>query len=52
MYTDKTITGYTASGMGYNLEEKKQYAEQIGVDAYLEEFTTWFEENTTGTCTR
>lgn len=52
MYNDKTITGYTASGISYDLDSQKEYAEQIGVDAYLNEFSTWFSSNTTGTCTK
>ena len=52
MYNDKTITGYTASGMSYDLDQQKEYAEQVGVDAYLNEFATWFSNNTTGTCSR
>ena len=47
MYNDKTITGYTASGVSYDLDGQKKYAEQIGIEAYLDEFS-----NTTGTCTR
>lgn len=51
MYDDKTITGYTAAGLTYDLDGQKKYAEQIGVDAYMKEFTIWFENNTSGTCT-
>ncbi len=51
MYDDKTITGYTATGMFYELDEQKLYAEKIGVEEYLKEFTIWFKENTSGTCT-
>lgn len=51
MYNDKTITGYTAAnGLSYDLDGQKKYAEQIGIDAYMEEFSTWFKNNTTGTC--
>jgi len=53
MYNDTTIKGYKAKGMSYNLDEQKKYAEQIGVEAYLTEFETWFNNNTTnGSCTR
>lgn len=52
MYNDKTITGYTASGMSYDLNSQKKYAEQIGVDSYLKEFSKWFSTNTTGKCTK
>lgn len=50
MYNDKTITGYTASGISYDLDGQRQVAEEIGIDAYLEDFSTWFSTNTTGTC--
>ncbi|MBQ9318245.1 MAG: hypothetical protein IJR82_01250 [Bacilli bacterium] len=52
MYNDKTITGYTANGMSYDLDQQKKYAEQVGVDAYLTEFEIWFSNNTAGTCSR
>lgn len=52
MYNNKTITGYTAKGMTYDLDEQKEYAEQIGVEKYLDEFSTFFSTNTTGTCTK
>lgn len=50
MYNDKTITGYTASKMTYDLDGQKKIAEQIGVDSYLEQFKIWFSTNTSGTC--
>ena len=50
MYNDKEIVGYTATGMSYDLDEQKAYAKRIGVDAYINEFSTWFSTNTTGTC--
>lgn len=50
MYNDNEIVGYTASGMSYDLDQQKAYAKQIGVKAYLNEFSTWFSTNTTGTC--
>lgn len=52
MYNDKTLKGYTAKNMSYKFDEQKEYAEQIGVDAYLEEFSLWFSNNTTGSCTK
>jgi len=52
MYNDKTITGYTAVGLSYDLDGQKAYAEKIGVDEYIEEFSTWFSKNTTGKCTK
>lgn len=50
MYNKKTITGYTAKGISYDLDGQKEIAEKIGIDAYLEQFKTWFRTNTTGTC--
>lgn len=50
MYNDSEITGYTASGMSYDLDQQKSYAKQVGVQSYLDEFSTWFESNTTGSC--
>lgn len=38
--------------MSYDLDTQKSYAEQIGIDAYLEEFSNWFSNNTTGSCTK
>lgn len=51
MYNDKTITGYTAVGISYDLDGQKKYAEQVGTEAYIQEFSTWFRNNTSGTCT-
>ena len=39
-------------GISFDYDGQKKIAEQIGVDAYLTEFATWFGNNTTGTCTR
>ena len=50
MYNDKSITGYSTKRITYNFDEQQKYAEQIGIDAYLDEFATWFSNNTTGTC--
>lgn len=50
MYNDKTITGYTAVGFSYDLDGQKEYAEQVGIDAYVKEFSEWFNSNTTGSC--
>lgn len=52
MYNEEDILGYTASKMSYDLEQQKDYAKQVGIEAYLDEFNTWFEKNTSGTCTR
>ncbi len=51
-YDDKKLVGYSTKGFSYNYKEQKKYADQIGVDAYLTEFSTWFSNNTTGTCTK
>ena len=50
MYNDKTINGYTASGISYDLDGQKKYAEEIGIDAYIEEFSTMFSNKTAGSC--
>lgn len=51
MYTDEKITGYTATGgITYDLDAQQKIAEQIGVEEYLNQFKTWFNINTTGTC--
>lgn len=52
MHDDEKLTGYTANGFTYDFDGQKAYADTIGVEAYLDEFTDWFEDNTDGTCTR
>ena len=52
MYNDEQLLGYTTSGMSYDLDQQKEYAEKVGIEAYLDEFNDWFEKNTSGTCTR
>lgn len=52
MYSDKTVTGYAASGIEYDLTGQQKIADKIGIEAYLDEFEDWFEENTDGTCAR
>lgn len=52
MYNDDKLTGYAATGMSYDFDAQKEYAEQIGVEAYLDEFNDWFVKNAKGTCTR
>ena len=49
-YSKNDIIGYTAKNMTYDLDEQKEYAKKIGIDAYLEEFKEWFANNTDGTC--
>lgn len=51
MYNESGITGYTASGIGYNLEEQKLVAEKFGINRYITEFNNWFISNTSGSCT-
>ena len=51
MYNDKTITGYTAVGLSYDLDGQKKYAQQVGIDAYIQEFSSWYRNNVGGTCT-
>jgi len=50
-YDKNGITGYKTSNMTFDYDYQKEYAEKIGIDAYLEEFDTWFSTNTTGECT-
>ena len=50
MYNKNTLTAYTSYGLSYDLDGQKKYAEEIGTEAYIQEFTTWFENNTSGTC--
>ena len=50
MYNDKTITGYTSNGISYDLDGQKEYAEKIGIDTYIKEFSQYFSNNTTGSC--
>jgi hypothetical protein len=51
MYDDSTINGYVATGITYDFDQQKEVANQLGIDSYISQFTTWFETNTTGTCT-
>jgi len=50
MYNDKTLTGYTANKVSYDFDGQKEYAEQIGVKAYIEEFSELFSSKSTGSC--
>lgn len=52
MYNDEKITGYTAAGMSYDMDAQGKYAEQIGIEKYLDEFSSWFAQHTDGTCKR
>ena len=51
-YNDKAISGYTANGLSYDLDGQKKYAEEIGIDAYIEEFSTMFSNKTAGSCSK
>ena len=50
IYNKDNITGYDADNIEYDLEEQQQYASEVGVDAYMKEFSEWFQSNTTGSC--
>ena len=50
MYSDKAIVGYTTNNLTYDMDGQNEYAKEIGMKAYLDEFSTWFSINTTGTC--
>ena len=50
MYNNNGITAYAAKGIAYNLDEQQVYAKKIGINSYLDEFSTWFKNNTSGTC--
>lgn len=51
MYNEKGITGYTATGISYDLDAQKEVAKEIGMDTYITEFDNWFKANTSGYCT-
>lgn len=52
MYNDEKITGYTASGMTYDMDAQNEVVERLGIEKYLNEFSDWFDEHTDGTCKR
>lgn len=51
MYNDSKINGYKSNGITYDLDQQNTIANQIGIESYISEFTTWFETNTSGSCT-
>lgn len=51
-YNDKTLTGYYASKIKYDFDGQKSIADEIGVEAYLQEFNNWFADKAGGTCQR
>ena len=52
MYTDDKITGYTARNITYDLDQGQETAQKLGIEEYLNQFSAWFSQNTTGTCER
>ena len=52
MYNDDKIVGYSAKNITYDLDQQQDYAKEVGIDSYMDEFSTWFESNTSGTCTK
>ena len=53
LYDKDSLNGYTVTGsITYDLEGQQDIAERIGIDSYLSQFNTWFENNTDGTCVR
>lgn len=51
MYNDSAITGYTASGVSYDMDGQQTVAEKTGMDSYITQFKNMFETKTGGTCT-
>ena len=52
IYNKKSVTGYKSSSITYNIYEQREYADEIGIENYLDEFSKWFNENTNGVCKR
>ena len=50
MYNDETITGYTSSGISYDMEQQKTVVEKIGIEKYLEDFSSFFSNGSDGSC--
>lgn len=50
MYNDDTITGYTSKNISYDLKTQREIVKNMGVKDYLDSFSIWFSENTTGDC--
>lgn len=51
-YNDDEVVGYAANGFNFDLDSQKSYSKLIGIEAYLDEFESWFEDNTGGVCER
>ncbi len=53
MYQENQLTGYTVTGqITLDFDGATEYANQIGVEKYLDEFVEWFETETDGSCER
>ena len=50
MYNDDTLVGYKTKNMEFDFDEQQEYAEEIGIDNYIEEFKEWFKSHSTGSC--
>ena len=51
MYSEDTLTGYSTLGsITYDYDQQSEYAQTVGVNNYIAEFTTWFSANTDGSC--
>ena len=50
MYNSKTITGYKASGITFDMDIANGQVSEIGINQYLEAFKEWFRTNTSGSC--
>ena len=51
-FTVEELLEYESNKIDYNFKEQKKYAEEIGIDAYLDEYSNWFSNNTDGQCIR
>ena len=50
-YNSETVNGYTSNGYSFDLLSEQSRAEQMGVDAYIKEYSGFFAANNNGTCT-
>lgn len=51
-YNKQSVIGYTSDKITYDLYEQRLYADEIGIEKYLNEFEQWFKDNTQGSCKR
>lgn len=51
-FTVEELLEYDSDKIDYDFKEQKKYAEEIGIDAYLDEYSNWFSNNTDGKCIR